>query len=140
MGHRFLERVLSPPILEFHRLMVSIGRTFPETGRTFFRAGPVNAYSLVAEWIAGQQKAGRICDEDPYRLAVLFLDMLIGERQLSWLMGMPQPMRRDKIDETVRLAVRVFLGGCAPQSSRGAFELRRCAGSTSRNQITEQAP
>src|SRR4029453_12056398 len=30
IGHSFLETVLTPPIMEFHRLMVSIGRTFPE--------------------------------------------------------------------------------------------------------------
>jgi TetR/AcrR family transcriptional repressor of mexJK operon len=120
IGHSFLDIVLSPPILEFHRLMVSIGRTFPETGRLFFKTGPVNAYSAVAEWIARQQKESRFIDEDPYRLAVLFLDMLIGEHQLGWLTGMPQAARRDRIDETVRLAAKVFLRGCAPRPAHGA--------------------
>jgi len=113
IGHSFLAMVLSPPILEFHRLMVSIGRTFPEIGRLFYETGPASAYSMVAEWIAKQQKDGRIIEEDPYRLAVLFLDMLIGEHQLSWLTGMPRAARRDKMDETVRLAVSIFLRGCA---------------------------
>src|SRR5213593_3219195 len=76
IGHSFLAMVLSPPILEFHRLMVSIGRTFPETGRLFFQTGPASAYNIVATWIATQQAAGRIGKADPYRLAVLFLDML----------------------------------------------------------------
>ena len=71
------------------------------------------AYGIVASWIARQQAAGRIADEDPYRLAVLFLDMLIGEHQLGWLTSVPSAARNDKIDETVRLAVRVFLKGCA---------------------------
>ena len=119
IGHSFLAMVLSPPILEFHRLMVSIGRTFPETGRLFFETGPASAYRTVATWIAKQQKDGRIGEEDPYRLAVLFLDMLIGEHQLSWLTGIPRAARRDKIDETVRIAVKVFLRGCAaPAESR----------------------
>jgi TetR/AcrR family transcriptional regulator, mexJK operon transcriptional repressor len=120
IGHSFLAMVLSPPILEFHRLMVSIGRTFPEAGRLFYETGPVSAYSIVANWVAKQQEDGRIVKEDPYRLAVLFLDMLIGEHQLSWLTGMPRAARRDKIDETVRIAVRVFLRGCAvpAESSR----------------------
>jgi TetR/AcrR family transcriptional regulator, mexJK operon transcriptional repressor len=118
IGRSFLAMVLSPPILEFHRLMVSIGRTFPEIGRLFYETGPDSAYSIVATWIAKQQKDGRIIDEDPYRLAVLFLDMLIGEHQLSWLTSMPGAARRDKIDGTVRIAVNVFLRGCAtpPQS------------------------
>jgi TetR/AcrR family transcriptional repressor of mexJK operon len=118
IGQSFLAMVLSPPILEFHRLMVSIGRTFPETGRLFYETGPASAYGIVATWIAKQQKDGRIVEEDPYRLAVLFLDMLIGEHQLSWLTGMPRAARRDKIDETVRLAVKVFLRGCAVPETR----------------------
>ena len=119
IGHSFLAMVLSPPILEFHRLMVSIGRTFPATGRLFYETGPASAYSTVAAWIAKQQNDGRIAQEDPYRLAVLFLDMLIGEHQLSSLTGMSRAAKRDKIDETVRLAVKVFLLGCAaPAGSR----------------------
>jgi TetR/AcrR family transcriptional regulator, mexJK operon transcriptional repressor len=114
IGQSFLAMVLSPPILEFHRLMVSIGRTFPATSRLFYETGPASAYSIVASWVAKQQKEGRIADdEDPYRLAVLFLDMLIGEHQLSWLTSMPRAARRDKMDETVRIAVKVFLRGCA---------------------------
>jgi TetR/AcrR family transcriptional regulator, mexJK operon transcriptional repressor len=113
VGRSFLTMVLSPPILEFHRLMVSIGRTFPEIGRLFYETGPDSAYSIVAGWIARHQKDGRIIAEDPYRLAVLFLDMLIGEHQLSWLTSMPRAARQDKIDETVRIAVKVFLRGVA---------------------------
>jgi TetR/AcrR family transcriptional regulator, mexJK operon transcriptional repressor len=113
IGHSFLAMVLSQPILEFHRLMVSIGRTFPETGRLFYLTGPASAYKIVATWIAKQQAAGRIGEDDPDRLAVLFLDMLIGEHQLSALTGIARTPRREKIDDTVRLAVKVFLRGCA---------------------------
>jgi TetR/AcrR family transcriptional repressor of mexJK operon len=119
IGQSFLAMVLSPPILEFHRLMVSIGRKFPEIGQLFFETGPASAYSLVATWISKQQKDGRIIEEDPYRLAVLFLDMLIGEHQLSALTGLRRAARRDRIDETVRLAVKVFLRGCAAPAQAG---------------------
>jgi len=88
-----------------------MGRAFPEVGRLFFETGPASAYKIVETWIARNQKTGRIMDEDPYRLAVLFLDMLIGEHQLSWLTSVPRAARQDKIDETVRVAVKVFLRG-----------------------------
>jgi AcrR family transcriptional regulator len=119
IGHSFVDMVLTPPILEFHRLMVSIGRTFPEAARLFFNSGPVSAYSIVATWIERHQKDGRLIDEDPYRLAVLFLDMLIGEHQLGWLTSMPRAAQKAKIDETVRVAVRVFLGGCERSAKNG---------------------
>jgi TetR/AcrR family transcriptional repressor of mexJK operon len=119
IGHSFVAMVLTPPIMDFHRLMVSIGRTFPEAARLFFQSGPVSAYAIVAEWIARHQKDGRLIDEDPYRLAVLFLDMLIGEHQLGWLTSMPRAVQKAKVDETVRIAVRVFLGGCRKPTPNG---------------------
>ena len=91
---------------------MSFSEGWPEAGRLFFQTGPASAYSLVASWISKHQRDGRITGEDPYRLAVLFLDMLIGEHQLGWLTSMPRAARRAKIDETVRLAVKVFLRGC----------------------------
>jgi AcrR family transcriptional regulator len=113
IGLSFLQRALSPPILEFHRLMVSIGRTFPQASRLFFEAGPVSAYSIVASWIAKRQHEGRIINEDPYRLAVLFLDMLIGEHQLGRLTRMPRAAHAAGIEATVRISVKVFLCGVA---------------------------
>ena len=63
--------------------------------------------------------AGRIDKDDPFGLAVLFLDMLIGEHQLSALTGMSRTPKREKVDETVRLAVKVFLQGCAASAVSG---------------------
>lgn len=119
IGRSFVTTVLTPPIMDFHRLMVSIGRTFPEAARLFFQSGPVSAYAIVAQWIARHQKDGRLIDEDPYQLAVLFLDMLIGEHQLGWLTSMPRAAQKANIDETVRVAVRVFLGGCVKPAKNG---------------------
>jgi TetR/AcrR family transcriptional regulator, mexJK operon transcriptional repressor len=115
IGHSFVSKVLSPQILSFHRLMTSIGRTFPVAGRLFYNTGPRTAYQIITGWIAFHQRSGNIRgDEDPHRLAVLFHDMLIGEHQLSWLTSASSGKDRGKrIEQTVRLAVSVFLQGCA---------------------------
>jgi TetR/AcrR family transcriptional repressor of mexJK operon len=120
IAHSFVAKVLSPQILSFHRLMTSIGRTFPAAGRLFYDAGPRAAYQIIADWIALHQEAGNIRDdEDPRRLAVLFHDMLIGEHQLSWLTSAASEKDRAKrVEQTVRLAVTVFLQGCARQGGR----------------------
>jgi TetR/AcrR family transcriptional repressor of mexJK operon len=117
IGHSFLTMVLSPHILELHRLMVSMGRTFPSAGRMFFDAGPITAYRTVASWIEGQQQSGLIAPGDPYQLAVLFLDMVIGELQLRMLVSLPKETQSKKIKETVRSAVHVFLNGCGRPTS-----------------------
>lgn len=115
IAHSFLSKVMSPPILRFHRLMTSIGRTFPAAGRLFYDTGPRTVYQIIADWIALQQREGRIRDDvAPHRLAVLFHDMLIGEQLLSWLTSASSEKDRAKrIDHTVQLAVTVFLQGCA---------------------------
>ena len=115
IAYSFLSKVLSPQILSFHRLITSIGRAFPATGRLFYNSGPRTVYQIIAEWIALQQKAGDIRDDaDPYDLAILFHDMLIGDQQLGWLTSTFNEKDRTRlIKHKVRLAVAVFLRGCA---------------------------
>jgi TetR/AcrR family transcriptional repressor of mexJK operon len=120
IAQSFVSKVLSPQILCFHRLMTSIGRTFPDAGKLFYDTGPRTVYRIIADWIALHQMEGNIRDDqDPHRLAVLFHDMLIGEHQLSWLTSASSDRdRARRIDQTVRLAVSVFLEGCARPAAR----------------------
>jgi len=122
IAHTFLRSVLNPNILELHRLMVSIGKTFPAVGSFFYESGPDTAYTIVAKWIAKQQAAGRLAGGNPRQLAVLFLDMLIGEHQLA-LLTSPRRSTPKAIDKTVRAAVSLFLEGAAVRSP--ARRLRR---------------
>ncbi|ARP97644.1 TetR/AcrR family transcriptional regulator [Pseudorhodoplanes sinuspersici] len=115
MARSFVSMVLSPRIISFHRLVTSIGREFPEAGRLFYRTGPETVYRIFSEWIALQQQNGQIrADKDPRQLAILLHDMLIGEQILSWLTSAASERDRAKrINQTVELAVSVFLTGCA---------------------------
>src|ERR1700682_3849114 len=78
IGHAFLKMVLSPRILELHRLMVSIAKRFPSITLKFYKSGPLSAYKIIAAWIEKQQNAGKLRSGDPHQLAVTFHDMLIG--------------------------------------------------------------
>ena len=115
IARSFVSMVLTPQIMSFHRLVTSIGREFPEAGRLFYKTGPETVYRIFAEWIALQQASGTIrADREPRRLAILLHDMLIGEQILSWLTSASgEKDRARRIDETVAIAVSVFLGGCA---------------------------
>jgi TetR/AcrR family transcriptional repressor of mexJK operon len=115
MARSFVSMVLSPQIMSFHRLMTSIGREFPEAGRLFYKTGPETVYRIFAEWIALQQQNGQLRpDKDPRQLGILLHDMLIGEQLLSWLTSAgSEKDRARRIDQTVDLAVSVFLTGCA---------------------------
>jgi TetR/AcrR family transcriptional regulator, mexJK operon transcriptional repressor len=114
IARSFVSKVLSPEILYFHRLMTSIGRTFPKAGRLFYETGPRTVYQIIGGWIAMHQAKGSIRDDVPaHHLAVLFHDMLIGEHMLSWLTSASSDKDHAKrIDQTVRTAVTLFLQGC----------------------------
>jgi AcrR family transcriptional regulator len=117
IARNFLKSVLDPNILELHRLMVSIGKTFPVVGSFFYETGPNTAYEVVANWIKKQQAAGTLAGGNPRQLAALFLDMLIGEHQLA-LLTSPRHSTPKAIDKTVRAAVSLFLNGAGGSASR----------------------
>ncbi|MGB7009751.1 MAG: TetR/AcrR family transcriptional regulator C-terminal domain-containing protein, partial [Pseudolabrys sp.] len=102
---------LHPRILELHRLMVSMGRSFPSVASFFFQLGPISAYGLVAGWIERQQKAGKLGPGDPTMLAELFLDMLTGKHQLALLTSSPGSTSPEGIERTVKAAAKLFLNG-----------------------------
>lgn len=130
MARSFVAMVLTPQIISFHRLVTSIGREFPEAGRLFYRTGPETVYRIFSEWIAAQQKAGNIrADQDARRLAILLHDMLIGEQILSWLTSaVSEKDRAKRINQTVELAVSVFLTGCATGSKSKRASARAVSG------------
>ena len=117
IARTFLKSVLNPKILELHRLMVSIGKTFPAVGSFFYESGPNTAYAIVADWMKKQQAAGKLAGGNPRQLAVLFLDMLIGEHQLA-LLTSPRQSSPKAIDKTVRAAVSLFLNGASVRPMR----------------------
>lgn len=115
IGRSFSASVLTPQVLKFHRLVMYVGRTFPEAGRLFYDTGPRSACGIIATWIKKRQESGDLkADEDPFRLAILFHDMLIGESIMLWnTCSADEDERIRRIDQTVDTAVRLFLRGLA---------------------------
>jgi TetR/AcrR family transcriptional repressor of mexJK operon len=111
IGTHFLNMILHRRILEQHRLMVSMGRSFPSVARLFYQLGPISAYSLVAGWMERQQKAGKLGPGDPTILAELFLDMLTGKHQLALLTSSHEATSPDGIARTIKAAATLFLNG-----------------------------
>lgn len=111
IGHNFLESVLSPNVLEFHRLMVAMGKTFPSATSAFYETGPMLSYTIVGDWLAEQQELGRVRPGDSRQMAVLFLDMLIGEYQLGRLTGKLAFPRPEELNDKLQAAVEMFVQG-----------------------------
>jgi TetR/AcrR family transcriptional regulator, mexJK operon transcriptional repressor len=111
IGTNFLTMILDKQTLEFHRLMVSMGRNFPSVGQVFFEAGPRTASAIVGDWISHHQAEGKLAPGNPERLASLFLDMLTGNYQLGLLTSSIAAATQNQIAETANLAAAIFLRG-----------------------------
>lgn len=117
IGHAFLKMVPSPRILEFHRLMASIGKRFPSIALSFYKSGPQSAKEIIAARIEKQQTAGNLRSGDPHELAVLFHDTLIGYHQGALLFSLPKAQVSNSADDRMRAAVSMFLYGTAVRPS-----------------------
>jgi len=111
IGKSFLGMILHRRIRELHRLMVSMGRSFPSVASRFYQLGPMSAYGLVAGWMERQQKEGKLGAGDPTTLAELFLDMLTGKHQLALLTSSVDSASPEEIEHTVKAAAKLFLNG-----------------------------
>ena len=109
LGRTILAMLLSPRLLELHRLILSEAKRFPELGRRWYEEGPNQANRVVAEVLMRYSKAGLLNEEDPCLLAAVFLDSLINNLQLRKLTGIP--VSDADVDERVRVCVRVFMDG-----------------------------
>lgn len=118
IGDAFLTLILDDKTLKLHRLIVSLGDRFPNVSRTFYEAGPLSAYRLVAHWVKRQQDSSTLQAGDPLLLASLYLDMLTGRHQLARLTGRGAGSSRKSLTDTVRWAARIYLQGLAKPRRR----------------------
>ena len=109
LGKQILETLLSPRLLELHRLILSEAKRFPALGRRWFESGPNTANRVLAAVLRRYSEAGLLHTQDPCTLAAVFLDSLVTNLQLRKLTGIPVSER--DVDQRVGVCVQVFLNG-----------------------------
>ena len=109
IGKQVLATLLSPKLLELHRLILREAKRFPELGSRWYEAGPNTANRALAAVLTSYSEAGLLQTADPCILAAVFLDSLINNLQLRKLTGLV--VSQADIDQRVRVCVQVFLDG-----------------------------
>lgn len=89
----WLRFLISPGALGTYRTVLAEGARFPELGRAFFEAGPAIGMAWICQWIAEEQRLGRLRpDFEPRRAAGQFLALLRGDLYIQVALGlMPEP-------------------------------------------------
>ena len=116
MGRHILETLLSPRLLELHRLVLSEAKRFPAIAERWYESGPKTANRVVAAVLIRCDEAGLLRTHDPCTLAAVFIDSLVNNLQLRKLTGLP--VSEEDIEQRVVLCVQVFLQGIRGRHDR----------------------
>jgi len=104
LGQQWLRFLVRPEVRALHRVVIAEGQRFPHLARDFYAGGPQSVRRWLANWLAGQQRAGRLrADADLMQVAEQFLSLLRGDLFLRATLGLVTEVEES---EVVALAAR----------------------------------
>ncbi len=114
LGGHFAALVLTPQAIALHRLVTAEAERMPEVGRAFFEHGPAAGQGVLAKCLQQAHDAGEIEVAHPVRAAAQLYQAMLGDAQMRLLTNSPHKPDDAEIEESISLAVRVFLHGTTP--------------------------
>src|ERR1700687_4162904 len=111
IARRYMEVVMAPDAVGFHRLIIAEGIRFPELARTFYRLGPDRTYAHLAGMLSVWRERGLIRLDDPQLTAVQSFDSVSGDLHRRAMAGIIPKNVRAAIQRSIDHAVKVFWNG-----------------------------
>jgi len=84
----------------------------PDLAQAIYDAGPGEGLRRLADWLADQDRAGRLATPDPRAAAEMFVGMTLGHGHLRAILGVPHPAI--DIEARAQETARRFLKAFAP--------------------------
>ncbi len=104
---RFMQKILCPPSMALHRLIVGESGRSPEVGRIFYDRGPGMIGPMLIEFLTGHIAAGRLKPCDPHEMMDVLLSLATGTLQLFVALGIEQ-VDDEKIQARATFICNVF--------------------------------
>jgi AcrR family transcriptional regulator len=111
IARRYMEVVMAPDAVGFHRLIIAEGVRFPELARSFYQFGRDRTYAHLAGMLFVWRERGLIRLDDPQLAAVQFFDAVSGDLQRRAMAGIIPKNLRAAIQRSIDHAVQVFWNG-----------------------------
>lgn len=109
-----LSTMLSPPIINLHRVVTGEVGRFPELGRLFYERGPKRGKALLGDYMARVMAQGRLRDGDPALASRQFAAMCQSHSFQLALFGIEAPSP-DMVARDITAAVDSFLRAWGPE-------------------------
>lgn len=109
----WLRFLLNPEVVGTYRTVLAEGARFPDLARAFFEAGPALGLAWIAEWIAEEQRRGRLrADLDPRTTGAQLIALLRSELYIKVALGLmkepPEAAIRAEVDAATALLLRAL--------------------------------
>ena len=108
-GNAMMTTVLSPPIVDLHRLVIGEAGRFPELGRLFYERGAKRGKAKLAAFIAEAMQQGRLRTGDPMLAARQFAFMCQSGHHQHRLLGVADEAAEGEIAADVDSATDTFM-------------------------------
>ena len=115
MGRRFVGLITSREAVRVHCVCTASAETHPELGRIFFEHGPEQTVDVVSDYLARENRRGRLQVDNPRDAAWQFFGMLKCEAQMRAQFNL-EPQSPEEIDAYIQSCVAMFLRAYAPRA------------------------
>ncbi|MBP6010945.1 MAG: TetR/AcrR family transcriptional regulator [Alphaproteobacteria bacterium] len=105
---------LTPDGMDFLRMLIAAAPRFPELAQDFYDLGPKRTLSLLTEWMAREDRLGRLDTGDPALAAEHFSSLILGHFQLRGLLGMASALSPSEIERRARFCADAFMRAFGP--------------------------
>jgi AcrR family transcriptional regulator len=122
LGEHFLERMLDPTALGWHRMVVAEGARHPPLREALFRRGPGRVRELLAAYLVRQAAAAHLEIANPVLAAEHFFGLVKAGVHMPAVCGEPITLDPAAVRQHVAAAVSVFLHGYAAPPKRDRRE------------------
>ncbi len=110
-GRHYLRRITQPECMRLRAQIQAEAKRFPELAAEFYRNGPERTLLRLAEFLATQQRNGRLIGMDCQVLAGQFINLLRGELMHRLQLGLEEPPSEPQTEAWAKQAVQLFLHG-----------------------------
>jgi AcrR family transcriptional regulator len=109
LGRNLLNMLSQPETLAFVRIVIAASAKFPEMGRAYYEAGPVQGIARLADYLRHMSEKGLLDTPEPEHAARQFLDLCKSGIHVRMLLGCGPRPEPEEIERNVDSAVAVFM-------------------------------
>ena len=120
VARQYYTHACAPHEIDYYRMIIGASQQFPEIGAAYYEAGPKQMLDALSQWIAREERLGRLdAGGDSQLAAEHFLGLITGQIEAKGLLGVGVEMQPAEIERRARYCADIFMRAFGPQRLLG---------------------